>query len=70
MPAGQHLGRVMRELADLLECRPPVQRHVDMQPAAAAGPDEAGQAEFAVQQVTCPQRGPPHVAEPLAVRRV
>ncbi len=60
----------MRELADYLEVRPPVQRHVDVQAPAAGSPDEAGQAELAGQQVACPQRGPPDVREPLAVRRV
>jgi hypothetical protein len=40
---------------------------VDVQAPAAARPDEAGQAEFAVQQVTRPQRGPPDVGEPFGV---
>src|SRR4029077_2429510 len=70
VPAGQHLGYAVRELADVLEVRPPVQAHVDVQAPAAGGPDEAGQAEFAVQQVACPQCGPPDLGEPLAIRRV
>jgi hypothetical protein len=70
VPASQHVGGPVRELSGRVEIGPPVEGHVHMQPASSAGPDEAGEAELAIEQLTRPQRHAPHVGEVLAIRRI